>query len=552
MGKSRRKEAELARKKARERKYAHVDDSSDIAIRQQAMEKYEAEKKHESKNNKLFPNENVRRGAIQKEEYEAIEALKRQELNQQEQRQRQEIEREEYEAIEALRRQELNQQEQRQREEIEREYEEGIEALKRQELNQQEQRQREEIEREYEEGIEALRRQELNQQEQRQREEIEREYEEGIEALRRQELNQQEQRQREEIEREYEEGIEAFKIQQTQERNRKKITQLIEKEIDTLVNNQRDNLQVDQIKGYNVMKDFDQLANQDKQYFLEKVSSDVIGYLNKENALDDNLQEEKLYEPINERIGIIKKNAWKIGLVRLRQKGTRDSKTGNSPGFLLGANLGKNKQQFPKNQHDAKKVRNENGLYIPDNNEISNKTAAAVRGHQIADDFGGAAHHINAVSNTYWQEEKQTAIEKAIKQSIANNIIDPSKVVIKHTAYAYPGTTTDSIQAAKYISYKVLIKNGDKVDTVIREVIDDRTYEGQKEETSRKEINNYQDQMEKKLKEYRDHEKRLSAKNETTGQPQKLTISASKGSSNQAFSRTVPRQTPPAPKAVST
>ncbi|AOY80620.2 hypothetical protein BJP36_12505 [Moorena producens JHB] len=552
MGKSRRKEAELARKKARERKYAHVDDSSDIAIRQQAMEKYEAEKKHESKNNKLFQNENVRRGAIQKEEDEAIEALKRQELNQQEQRQRQEIEREEDEAIEALRRQELNQQEQRQRQEIEREEDEAIKALRRQELNQQEQRQRQEIEREEDEAIEALRRQELNQQEQRQRQEIEREYEEGIEALKRQELNQQEQRQRQEIEREYEEGIEAFKIQQTQERNRKKITQLIEKEIDTLVNNQRDNLQVHPDNGAQVMEGFAKLAKQDKQYLLEKVSGDVIEYLNSDLARDNNLQDENLSSFINERIGIIKKNAWKIGLVRLRQKGTRDSKTGNSPGFLLGANLGKNKQQFPKNQHDAKKVRNENGLYIPDNNEISNKTAAAVRGHQIADDFGGAAHHINAVSNTYWQEEKQTAIEKAIKQSIANNIIDPSKVVIKHTAYAYPGTTTDSIQAAKYISYKVLIKNGDKVDTVIREVIDDRTYEGQKEETSRKEINNYQDQMEKKLKEYRDHEKRLSAKNETTGQPQKLTISASKGSSNQAFSRTVPRQTPPAPKAVST
>ncbi|NEP52502.1 MAG: hypothetical protein F6K65_28360 [Moorea sp. SIO3C2] len=61
-------------------------------------------------------------------------------------------------------------------------------------------------------------------------------------------------------------------------------------------------------------------------------------------------------------------------------------------------------------------------------------------------------------------------------------------VLIKHTAYAYPGTDDPKMQAAKYINYKVLIKNDEKsYDTVVSEVLSDRTYENvQLEEKNQK------------------------------------------------------------------
>ncbi|NEO36638.1 MAG: hypothetical protein F6J90_10010 [Moorea sp. SIOASIH] len=521
MGKSRRKEAELARKKARERKYAHVDDSSDIAIRQQEMQRYEATKKHEEK-------EKMNREDIQSEYREAIQNLEQQKSKEESKAIENQQAREKREFLEA---------EEMEREDIQSEYREAIQNLEQQKSKEESKAIENQQAREKREFLEA---------EEMEREDIQSEYREAIQNL-------EQQKSKEESE-----AIETSKLREYHEGV---ISLLIEDKIDDLVSNQRIELKnslTDTKNHQDVLDAFDQNAHEDKNVLLEQVKNDVLTDLNSDFELSE---EFPIYTWVNhisehEKIKSIENKAWKIGLDRLRQKGTRDKDTGNSSGIALGNNNRGEREKFPnsepdKTKHDAKKIRNDFGLFMPQTDEISGQDAndRAKRGHQIGDQFGGVAHYHNAVSNTFWQEEKQTKIEEAITEIIgdATNQLNRDDVLLKHTAYAYPGTGDDKMQAARYINYKVLVKNGNEYDTVINERIDDRTLEGIKMTTPketikkrREAINTYKETIKTKITDYfNDKNKKIPAKYNPKGTPQKPIITDdTTGDSNPTYTRT--------------
>jgi len=128
----------------------------------------------------------------------------------------------------------------------------------------------------------------------------------------------------------------------------------------------------------------------------------------------------------------------------------------------------------------------------------------AVKGHQISDGFGGGATDQNVVSTTYWQEQKQTAIENAINQVIKDYPQIRENFRIKHTVYAYPKeeSVLEIPIAAKYVRYKVLFNNAGEYDKVLDELIPDDVYQNKLGEEASTSLKQYKHEIKQKLNAY--------------------------------------------------
>ncbi len=144
---------------------------------------------------------------------------------------------------------------------------------------------------------------------------------------------------------------------------------------------------------------------------------------------------------------------WKYGLERQMMKGTRDPRTGQTTGVILGPRSG-DRQKWP-----ASMKRKPNPVIGTSGNAEQERVGrihavGSEWGHQIAHQFGGGEKRQNAAAVSRYQEERQTSIEEAISDLIENHGVQRHDLRIKHTAYLHPGT-----RSAKYMRIKVYRRN---------------------------------------------------------------------------------------------